>query len=254
MTTVEKSSKPETSIESDEPIESAVPSADDEATTDGAVPEPADSEAADSENTDSEAADDNETADGEATDAVAEGRGSRLRSAASAVAFWPERLGARTRKLVVGLLAVLVIAGSGGLGYLWVTVDAGKADAAAGSAALAAARTDVPKLLGYDYRTIDTTFPAIANSALTGKFADQYRELGSSVIIPAAKKDNIVTTAEVVAGSVVSARKDAVTVLLFVNQSTTSSTLQGPRLDGSRVRVELQHTDGGWKVSELTPV
>nr|ADG96493.1 hypothetical protein [Gordonia cholesterolivorans] len=158
------------------------------------------------------------------------------------------------RRIVVGVLAAVTIAGTGTLGYVWWAAASADADVAAGQSALASARRDVPQLLSYDYRTIDQAFPEAAKTLLTGKFLTEYTELGASVIQPAAKRDDIVTKAEVVEASVVSAKADAVTVLLFVNQTTTSKGMEGPRLDGSRVRVDLTKDGDSWKISEFVPV
>ncbi|WP_461665749.1 hypothetical protein [Gordonia sputi] len=174
----------------------------------------------------------------------------RLRAAAS----WPERASRRARRVIVSVLAVVVVTGIGGVTYLWIATAHNAADRQAGVEALAAARSGVPKLLSYDYKTIDQTFPATAKEQLTGKFRDDYQQLGASVIEPSAKKDSIVTTAEVVDGSVVDSDRDSAKVLLFVNQSTTSAASDGPRLDGSRVVVQLSRVDGDWKISEFTPI
>lgn len=182
---------------------------------------------------------------------------SRRRRAArslDAIVTSPARLTVRARRIVVGLLAMVIVAAAAGLGYTWFATNAGEADAHAGQSALASARHDIPKVLSYDYRNIDEEFPKVAKSMLTGKFLDDYTELGASVIQPTAKRDQIVTNAEVVEASVVSAEQDSVTVLMFVNQTTTSKGMEGPRLDGSRVRAHLINDDGAWKISEFVPV
>ncbi|WP_341268307.1 MULTISPECIES: hypothetical protein [Gordonia] len=167
---------------------------------------------------------------------------------------WPAALTRRARTVVVAVLAAVIVAGSAGLAFVWWTADSASTDRAAGQSAVEAARRDVPELLSYDYRNIDEAFPASAKKLLTGKFLDEYTQLGASVIQPAAKRDAIVTKADVVEASVVTAQKDDVVVLLFVNQTTTSKELEGPRLDGSRVRVHMVGDGDSWKISEFTPV
>ncbi|KXT57261.1 hypothetical protein Y710_09150 [Gordonia sp. QH-12] len=168
--------------------------------------------------------------------------------------LWPADLSVRARRLVVGVLAAVTVVGAGALGYVWWAASSAAADADAGQSALASARRDVPELLSYDYRTIDQAFPKSAKKLLTGKFLTEYTELGASVVQPAAKRDAIVTKADVVEASVVAAEEDSVTVLLFVNQTTTSKDLEGPRLDGSRVRVHMTKDGDSWKISEFVPV
>lgn len=153
-----------------------------------------------------------------------------------------------------GAAATLVFLVAGGaFAYTTVEVRADDAVATAAREAQDAARDAVPAMLSYDYESIDSTFPAAAQS-LTGAFRDEFTSLGTTVIIPAAQKDSIVTSAQVVESSVVTADTDSVTLLMFLNQNTTSATQNAPRLDGSRVRVTLSDVDGRWLVSDLKPV
>ncbi len=56
-------------------------------------------------------------------------------------------------------------------------------------------------------------------------------------------------TAEVVSSSVVRASENRVVLLLFVDQTTTSTRLEGPKVDLNRVRMTLSRTGGQWLVS-----
>ncbi len=58
-------------------------------------------------------------------------------------------------------------------------------------------------------------------------------------------------TAEVAASSVVRAAENQVVVLLFVDQTTTSTRLEGPKVDLNRVRLTMTRVDGDWLVSEV---
>ncbi|MGV9668193.1 hypothetical protein [Nocardia niigatensis] len=115
------------------------------------------------------------------------------------------------------------------------------------------AQSRVPKVLSYDFDTVDSELPT-ATKNLTGKFHDDFAKLGTSVIIPAAHRDSIITKATIVGTAVASAGRDEVTLLLFLNQETTSTKYQGPRLDGSRVRVTMARDAGTWLISDITPV
>jgi Mce-associated membrane protein len=110
--------------------------------------------------------------------------------------------------------------------------------------------TDV---LSYDFNTIDTHFQDVLPS-LGGDLRGQFDSVGKEVIIPSAKQRQVVTTADVVESSIVSGSRDAVTLLMFVNQSTTSTDSTVPKLDGSRVRVAMTERDGNWVMTEMTPV
>ena len=110
--------------------------------------------------------------------------------------------------------------------------------------------TDV---LSYDFNTIDAHFADVLPS-LGGDLRSQFDSVGKEVIIPSAKQRQVVTSATVVDSSVVSAAKDSVTLLFFVNQSTTSTDSAAPKLDGSRVRVGMTEQQGAWVMTEMTPV
>ncbi|WP_433709325.1 hypothetical protein ACQP2U_22710 [Nocardia sp. CA-084685] len=166
------------------------------------------------------------------------------------------RLSTLSRRSAIATLLVLgLLVGAGTVTTIVFARSAAEhgATVAATSAARESAQSRIPKVLSYDFNTIDTEFPAVAQN-LTGKFRDDYAKLGTSVIIPAAHRDSIVTKATIVGASVVFADSDKVTLLLFLNQETTSTKYQGPRLDGSRIRVTMADAAGTWLISDMTPV
>ncbi|WMN01705.1 hypothetical protein [Rhodococcus erythropolis] len=111
----------------------------------------------------------------------------------------------------------------------------------------------LPDVLSYDFNTVDAHFDDVLPS-LGGDLRDQFENIGNEVIIPSAKARQVVTSATVVESSVVSASTDQVTLLFYVNQSTTSTDSTVPRLDGSRVRVAMAEQEGAWVMTEMTPV
>ncbi|MEU2001578.1 hypothetical protein ACH47B_09715 [Rhodococcus sp. NPDC019627] len=111
----------------------------------------------------------------------------------------------------------------------------------------------VTDVLSYDFNTIEAHFADILPQ-LGGDLRGQFDSVGKEVIIPSAKERHVVTSATVVESSVVSASEDAVTLLFFVNQSTTSTDSAAPKLDGSRVRVGMTGQEGHWVMTEMTPV
>ncbi|MBF6149553.1 hypothetical protein [Nocardia nova] len=167
-----------------------------------------------------------------------------------------ERLSSLSRTTTITTLVVLGLLLGGSIaatGLLGQNLSDHRAVAAAERQARDSAQTRVPKVLSYDFNTVDSEFPT-ATQNLTGKFRDDFGKLGTSVIIPAAHRDAIVTKATIVGTAVVSASRDEVTLLLFLNQETTSTKYQGPRLDGSRVRVTMTRDSGTWLISDITPV
>lgn len=117
--------------------------------------------------------------------------------------------------------------------------------------AVAAAEPLAVDLLSYDYRSLDRDF-ARARRGLTGRFAGDYRTTSEKVVRPTAEQVKAVVKADVVSSSVVRAAPEEVVVLLFVNQTTTSTRLDGPRVDLNRVRMTMRRVDGQWKVSAVT--
>jgi Mce-associated membrane protein len=117
--------------------------------------------------------------------------------------------------------------------------------------AVAAAESRAVDLLSYDYRHLGRDFGR-AGKGLTGQFADDYAHTTETVVRPTAEEVKAVVKAEVVASSVVRASQDRVVVLLFVNQTTTSTRVEGPQVDLNRVRMTLTRVGGDWKVSAVT--
>lgn len=111
----------------------------------------------------------------------------------------------------------------------------------------------VPGLLSYDFNTVDAHFADVLDD-LGGDFRTQFEEVSREVIVPSAKKRQVVTTAEVIESSVVDAAEDHVDLLLFVNQSTTSTDSPETKLDGSRVKVTSTRDGDRWLVTAMTPV
>ncbi|MET7383100.1 hypothetical protein ABZT08_30585 [Streptomyces sp. NPDC005526] len=162
------------------------------------------------------------------------------------------------RRLLTGALAALLVVGLVAVAVLgWQYREGQRADEARAQAA-AAARKAAPVVLSYDYRHLDRDF-ARARDLLTGGFREQYLKTTRTVVGPTAKKYHGVVKATVAApsdggdpaASVVSATPDRVVVLLFVNQVTRSTQVDGSRLDLNRVRMTLARTPSGWKVSAV---
>ncbi|WP_037572192.1 hypothetical protein [Phaeacidiphilus oryzae] len=130
--------------------------------------------------------------------------------------------------------------------------------ARAATAASAAARLAAPAVLSYDYRHLNRDF-ATARTYITGGFRSEYARTTASVVGPTAGRYHGVVRAVVAkapiggapAVSVVSATRNRVVVLLFVNQTTTSTKVAGSRVDLDRVRFTMAHTSGGWRVEAV---
>ena len=119
--------------------------------------------------------------------------------------------------------------------------------------ALSAAKVAASDILGYDYRSVEQSIKR-ARSETTGAFRKQY-DSTASVLLPQSKQLKAIVQATVGSAAVMSASRDRVVVLLFVDQATVKQQpgkkTPDTRIDQSRVRMTMTHTGGHWLVSEL---
>jgi Mce-associated membrane protein len=152
-------------------------------------------------------------------------------------------------RLLAGLLA-LTLSAVTAFGLVAYRVRSDQRVETARDQAMAAAHDHAQTILSYDYRHLDADFAA-ARATLTGKFARDYKVTTTTLVRPGAEQYHVVVKAEVAAQSVVSATADQVVVLLFVNQTTTSTRLDGPKVDLNRVRLTLVKSGGSWLVNKV---
>lgn len=152
------------------------------------------------------------------------------------------------------VLAVLVVlALAAGVGVLYYQYHRTEQTEQARSEAVTAASEQAKKMLAYDFGGVDQQLSSAADG-LTGDFKDEYLGLVTDVIAPAAKEKSLTVQVTVQGTAVVSAEPDAATVLLFLNQITTSSDAPDAASSGSRVRMSLEKVDGRWLTSNLEPI
>jgi len=147
-------------------------------------------------------------------------------------------------------LAVLLVVAVGAAAVTAFRVRDAAATERARSAALAAAGSHAQAILSYDHRTLDADF-ARAQQVITGSFKDEYAETTSKVVRPTATQYKAVVKAEVTSAAVVRATGERVVVLLFIDQTTTSTRLTKAKRDASRVRMTLVRSGGRWLVSAV---
>jgi Mce-associated membrane protein len=147
--------------------------------------------------------------------------------------------------LAVSLVAVLAACVLAGL-----TTRHQRADLRAGDAALAAARPATARILSYDYRHLDADFAA-ATAVTTGSFRTDYQATTAKAVKALATQTQAVVVAKVVAGGVVDSSQDHATLLLFVNQTTTSNRVSSAKTDLTRVQVTMTRSGSRWLVSAL---
>ena len=206
---------------------------------------------------DTESADAVDSAEG-AGDKVTAGR--RRLSWVRSVLRWPVTVVRAVVRGMLGkpvftliLLGVLALLLAGGVTAATIVRHQQTAAADARGAAVDAARSGLTTMLSYSYQTFDKD--VAAGSALaTGDFQQRYHDLMAGTVRAAALDQQTVTNASVVRSSVVSAARDTVEALLFVNQTTTSKAGQGPQLSASRVQVTMTRVGDRWLISSLTPL
>jgi Mce-associated membrane protein len=115
------------------------------------------------------------------------------------------------------------------------------------------AQNSTVALLSYQPGTVENDLRSAAGN-LTGGFLDYYTKYTNEVVIPAAKEKQVDTQAEAVGSGVVSADSDNATVLVFINQTTTTVDNPQPTKVASTVQVTLMNVDGRWLVTDFKPI
>jgi Mce-associated membrane protein len=155
---------------------------------------------------------------------------------------------------VVGVLAAVLVALAAVLGlstWSWSRVRDLDAAQEASRTAPAAAERAAAAVLSYDYRSLGADEKAAARY-LTPAFRKKY--LSSMALVrPNAPKLKAKVAASVKASGVSNADPDRVDVLVYVDQ-TTSSTANGgqPQLALNRAKFSMVRRDGAWLVDDIT--
>jgi Mce-associated membrane protein len=165
----------------------------------------------------------------------------------------PARTGAPVAVPALAALVVLAVVAAVLAVLLSLRVSHNHDKNQAATAALSAATTGVASVLSYNYKSLDADFTK-AEALLTPSFRKSYQATTAKAVQPLAAKYKAVSTAQVSAAGIIVASMSAAKVLVFVSQQVTNTQLSAPRLDRSRIEVELVHTHGQWLINKLTPV
>ncbi|GAA4546449.1 hypothetical protein [Pseudonocardia xishanensis] len=164
----------------------------------------------------------------------------------------PHPTGRARRTVTIALTAVAVVL-AGVSGWLGWSVVSAQSDATAKTEAVAAASDAVPRLLSYDQNTLGQ-IPALTDQLTTGQFRDVFHATFDQLIQPNAVAQQASSTATVASASWLTVNGDDATVLLLLDQRTTSQKLVGERIDTVQARVTMSRVDGAWLVSGLDQV
>jgi Mce-associated membrane protein len=156
---------------------------------------------------------------------------------------------------VLAVLAVVLLAVVAFLGLLHWDVRAVREQAAVDEAsrtAPAAAERAAAAILAYDYRTLGADEKG-AERYLTPSYRRQYARTFDRLVRPHAPTLRARVTARVKASGVSHADPHRVNVLLYVNQTTTSTANGGePQLALNRVQLSMVQAGGRWLVDDIT--
>jgi len=156
-------------------------------------------------------------------------------------------LGASTILLAIGFIA---LAGVGGWFY-WNRVEI-HGEQATRADLLPLAKQQIPKVIGYDYQTVERTLNDIY-PLLTPSYRQEFRDRASKDIIPQARERQLVSQANEVGVGVLSAQRNSGSVMVYLNRTVTDKSKQ-PVYDGSRLKVDYVKIDGKWLINYITPI
>ena len=156
---------------------------------------------------------------------------------------------------VLGALAVVLVAAAAVLGLaVWDIGEVREHDKVdqASRVAPAAAERASAAILSYDYTSLDADRKA-AQRHMTPSYKKKYGATFERLVRPNAAKVKARVEAEVKASGVSHADPDRVNVLLYVNQTTTSTANGGePQVALNRVQFSMVRQGGSWLVNDIT--
>ena len=156
---------------------------------------------------------------------------------------------------VLGAVVLVLVAVAAYLGLgKWNFRDVREHDAVADATrtAPAAAERASAAILSYGYQSLDADEKA-AERYMTSAYKKKYADTFDRLVRPNASKVKAKVEAEVKASGVAHADADRVNVLLYVNQTTTSTANSGePQVALNRVQLSMVEVDGAWLVDDIT--
>ncbi|KAF0957656.1 RDD family protein [Rhodococcus sp. T7] len=108
-------------------------------------------------------------------------------------------------------------------------------------------------LLSYKPDTVEQDLDA-ARGVLTGDFLETYTKLAKDVVAPTAKDKQVTMQAAAAGSAVESVSKDQASVLVYINQSTTTASSPETTQSQNAIRVGLTRIDSTWLISRFEPL
>ncbi len=155
----------------------------------------------------------------------------------------------------IGAVALLLVAAAAVLGLVkWSYPEVREQDQveSATRTAPAAAERASSAILSYDYQSLDADEKA-AKRYMTSSYGKKYADTFNRLVRPNAAKVKAKVEAEVKASGVAHADSGRVNVLLYVNQTTTSTANGGqPQVALNRVQLSMVRQGDRWLVDNIT--
>lgn len=166
------------------------------------------------------------------------GRGKTRRPALS-------RRGVRLTALVVAVVAALAFGVLNLVTRVWPGPAGNPYTSSSTRAAIAAATAVAAPILSYDYKTIDEKAGQLA-PLQTATCATQYQQLLTTTVKPLAVQNKATQKGTVLAAGVSAASAKAVTVLAFVQLTSTNSVKKGTAINEAQISVSMVKQHGKW--------
>ncbi len=156
------------------------------------------------------------------------------------------------RGVRVPVLAALLVVLLGLTGFLgWKATDTAGQPVVETSRtqALASARDAARVVFSYDYKQLAKDFAA-GKAVTTGTFAEQYAGT-TAKLLDFATKNKATVSADVSDASVVRASENEVVCLVFLNQTSSSSAVETPRITQSRLEKTKKRSGDSWLIASI---
>lgn len=149
------------------------------------------------------------------------------------------------------MLGVLVALGAAAGSQYWNRV-ALRGEQAARAELPALALDEIPKVLGYEYNTVERslteTYPLF-----TPDYRREIEARATNEIIPQAREKHLVNQVDVVGVGVLAAQRSTGSVLVFVNRTVTGKSKE-KYYEGSRLRVDYRKIGNEWLINNIAPI
>jgi Mce-associated membrane protein len=157
-------------------------------------------------------------------------------------------------ELVPAVLVLLVVVCCGLAGSLYFNQyrPTQQTDPGVAATVVRSASEGTVALLSYAPESLDKDFAA-ARSHLSGDFLTYYNDLSQRIIAPAAKQKSLKTSARVVAAALSELRPNSGVVLLYVDQTTTSSDNPDPTISTKSAMVRMVRVNDKWLIAKFDP-